>query len=64
MWLWLLCKAWNVQAASDFSLDGPKARVVSMVAGIDMLFAEAEVNYRCSGLWLLSYLIQTFFFGS
>ncbi|KAE9598478.1 hypothetical protein Lal_00027010 [Lupinus albus] len=35
-------KAWNIQTASEFSLDGPKGKVLAMVVGNDILFAGAQ----------------------
>ncbi|KAJ1400989.1 Zinc finger, CCCH-type [Sesbania bispinosa] len=35
-------KAWNIQTASEFTLDGPKGRVLAMAVGNDTLFAAAE----------------------
>ncbi|CAK8560911.1 unnamed protein product [Lathyrus sativus] len=35
-------KAWNTQTASQFTLDGPKGRVLSMTVGNDTLLAGAE----------------------
>ncbi|XP_027337785.1 zinc finger CCCH domain-containing protein 17-like [Abrus precatorius] len=35
-------KAWNIQTASEFTLDGPKGQVLAMVVGDDTLFAAAE----------------------
>lgn len=37
-------KAWNTQTASQFTLDGPKGRVLSMTVGNDTLLAGAEVT--------------------
>ncbi|KAJ1392573.1 Zinc finger, CCCH-type [Sesbania bispinosa] len=35
-------KAWNIQTASELTLDGPKGRVLAMTVGNDTLFAAAE----------------------
>ncbi|XP_061347812.1 zinc finger CCCH domain-containing protein 48-like [Gastrolobium bilobum] len=35
-------KAWNIQTASEFTLDGPKGQVLAMTVGNDTLFAGAE----------------------
>nr|KYP39492.1 Zinc finger CCCH domain-containing protein 17 [Cajanus cajan] len=35
-------KAWNIQTLSEFTLDGPKGQVLSMIVGNDTLFAGAE----------------------
>ncbi|TKY56448.1 Zinc finger CCCH domain-containing protein 48 [Spatholobus suberectus] len=35
-------KAWNIQTISEFTLDGPKGRVLAMIVGNDTLFAGAE----------------------
>ncbi|XP_004510889.1 zinc finger CCCH domain-containing protein 17-like [Cicer arietinum] len=37
-----IVKAWNIQTASQFNLDGPKGRVLAMVVGNDTLLAGAE----------------------
>lgn len=57
----VVVKAWNIQTASEFTLDGPKGRVLAMVVGNDTLFAAAEVT-TCSGLQLLSSVIRLMFF--
>ena len=46
----VVVKAWNVQAGSEFTLDGPKGQVLSMVVGNDTLLAGAEVTTM---LWFL-----------
>ncbi|CAJ1975622.1 unnamed protein product [Sphenostylis stenocarpa] len=35
-------KAWNTQAISEYTLDGPKGRVLAMTVGNDTLFAASE----------------------
>ncbi|XP_058759771.1 zinc finger CCCH domain-containing protein 48-like [Vicia villosa] len=37
-----IVKAWNIQTASQFTLDGPKGRVLAMTVGNDTLLAGAE----------------------
>jgi len=37
-------KAWHIPTASQFTLDGPKGRVLAMTAGYDTLLAGAEVT--------------------
>ncbi|XP_004510869.1 zinc finger CCCH domain-containing protein 17-like [Cicer arietinum] len=37
-----IIKAWNLQTASQFTLDGPKGRILAMVVGKDTLLAGAE----------------------
>ncbi|XP_020969935.1 zinc finger CCCH domain-containing protein 48 isoform X1 [Arachis ipaensis] len=38
----VIVKAWNVQAALEFTLDGPKGRALSIVVGSETLFAGDE----------------------
>ncbi|XP_061344110.1 zinc finger CCCH domain-containing protein 48-like [Gastrolobium bilobum] len=35
-------RAWNIQTASEFTLNGPKGQVLAMIVGNDTLFAGAE----------------------
>ncbi|OIV93955.1 hypothetical protein TanjilG_21047 [Lupinus angustifolius] len=35
-------KAWNIQTSMEFTLDGPRGKVLAMVVGNDILFAAAQ----------------------
>ncbi|CAL0332762.1 unnamed protein product [Lupinus luteus] len=43
-------KAWNIQNSSEFTLDGPRGKVLSMVVGNDTLFAGAQGVLALSGM--------------
>ena len=56
-----MVKAWNTETNSEFTLNGPKGRILYMTVGNDVLFAGAEVIVYTKVGYYLSPIYQTFF---
>jgi len=54
-------KAWNTETNSEFTLNGPKGRILHMTVGNDILFAGAEVIINTKVGYYLSPISLTFF---